>query len=220
MNKILKRILIVLLILIIIGIVAFVMYNYLYDKKDDTEVKVIKSIDNYGYTLKENETKLYKENFDELVNILNEKDVSKEDYAKCISKLFIIDFYTLSNKKSKNDVGGSEFVYPEIKDNFIEKARSTIYKYIESDVEKRTQSLPTVSEIKDVTIEDTTFTIYDKTTTTTTKRYKTTTSKKGTTVDAYKVNITWDYSEDLGYEKEANIIIIEKENKLYIVEMD
>ena len=102
----------------------------------------------------------------------------------------------------------------------IEKARSTIYKYIERDVEKRTQSLPTVSEIKDVTIENTTFTIYDKTTTTTTKRYKTITSKKGTTIDAYKVNITWDYSEDLGYEKEANIIIIEKENKLYIVEMD
>ena len=165
--------------------------------------------------------------FEKLDKVLSAKNVNYEDYAKEISKLFIIDFYTLSNKLSKNDIGGTQFIKEDMRDNFIDQARSTFYKYVEVKSDKRTQKLPEVSLIDDVKVENTTFVIKDTktTTTTTTKRrsYKktATTTVSGTTVDAYKVTISWAYKEDLGYEKEAKMIIIKDDNnKLYIVEMD
>lgn len=158
-------------------------------KTDENEVKVIKTISKYGYTLDENETALYKEEFEKLDKVLSAKDVNYEDYAKEISKLFIIDFYTLSNKLSKNDIGGTQFIKEDMRDNFIDQARSTFYKYVEVKSDKRTQKLPEVSLIDDVKVENTTFVIKDtKTTTTTTKRrsYKKTAT---TTVSGTKVPV-------------------------------
>ncbi|MGN1268074.1 MAG: hypothetical protein ACI4U0_01015 [Candidatus Aphodocola sp.] len=211
-----KKILITLIIIVILSIIGILLYNY-FSKDEPKEVKTIKSIPEYGYELKENETKLYKDEFDNLDKILSKKEVDYEEYAKQIAKLFIIDFYTLDNKLSKNDIGGTDFIKDDMKDNFIEEARSTFYKYLEVNSSDRNQELPIVSEIKDVEIENTTFVIKDSKTTT--SKTKTTTSK-GTQVDAYKVTISWDYKEDYGYEKEANMIIIKEDKKLYIVEMD
>lgn len=211
-----KKILITLIIIVILSIIGILLYNY-FSKDEPKEVKTIKSIPEYGYELKENETKLYKDEFDNLDKILSKKEVDYEEYAKQIAKLFIIDFYTLDNKLSKNDIGGTDFIKDDMKDNFIEEARSTFYKYLEVNSSDRNQELPIVSEIKDVEIENTTFVIKDSRTTT--SKTKTTTSK-GTQVDAYKVTISWDYKEDYGYEKEANMIIIKEDKKLYIVEMD
>ena len=189
-----KKILITLIILVLLLIIGMLVYMFFF-KTDENEVKVIKTISKYGYTLDENETALYKEEFEKLDKVLSAKNVNYEDYAKEISKLFIIDFYTLSNKLSKNDIGGTQFIKEDMRDNFIDQARSTFV------------------------IKDT-----KTTTTTTTKRrsYKktATTTVSGTTVDAYKVTISWDYKEDLGYEKEAKMILIKDNNKLYIVEMD
>ncbi len=218
MKKI-KKILIVLIILVTFLIIGVLVYKFFF-KTDKNEVKVIKTIDKYGYTLDENETKLYKEEFEKLDKILSSEDINYEDYAKEVSKLFIIDFYTLSNKLSKNDIGGTQFIKEDMRDNFIDQARSTFYKYVEVKSDKRTQKLPEVSLIGDVKVEDTTFVIKDtKTTTTRNRNYKKTNINK-TTVDAYKVTISWDYKEDLGYEKEAKMILIKDNNKLYIVEMD
>lgn len=218
MKKI-KKIILVILILIIIALAAFLLYKKFYNKEDKKEVKVIKTISNYGYNLDENETKIYKDEFNNLDEILSNNNVNYEEYAKSIAKLFIIDFYTLDNKLSKNDIGGTEFIEPTIKDNFIEQARSTFYKYLEVNSNSRNQDLPIVSEIKDIKIENTTFTILDKNDITTAKDVAKTKSL-GTTVNAYKVSISWDYEKDLGYESEANIIIIKEDKKLYIVEMD
>ncbi len=217
-----KKILIFLIIIIIILIVALLSYEFLFDSNEPNEVKVVKKISDYGYELKENETKLYKDEFENLDKILSEKEVDYEKYAKSIAKLFIIDLYTLDNKLSKNDIGGLDFIKDDMKDNFVEEVRSTFYKYLEVDSDNRNQDLPEVSEITNVSLENTTFVIKDtKTTTTTSKsKYKTATKSFGTTVDAYKVNITWDYKEDFGYENEANMIIIKEGKKLYIVEMD
>ncbi len=219
MKKI-KKILIMLIILVTFLIIGVLVYKF-YFKTDKNEVKVIKTIAKYGYTLDENETKLYKEEFEKLDKILSSEDINYEDYAKEVSKLFIIDFYTLSNKLSKNDIGGTQFIKEDMRDNFIDQARSTFYKYVEVKSDKRTQKLPEVSVINDIKIEDTKFAIKDKTTTTkTTKvnRYKK--SSNETIVDAYKVTISWSYKEDLGYETEAKMILIKDNNKLCIVEMD
>lgn len=214
-----KKILIVLIVLVLVAIIGILVYSFCF-KEEKQEIKVIKTISKYGYTLDENETQIYKDEFNNLDKILSEKEVDYEAYAKSISKLFIMDFYTLDNKLSKNDIGGTQFIKEDMRDNFIEEARSTFYKYVEVKSDDRTQELPIVSSIDDVSIENTTFTIYDKTTTTTTSKYKKTTTARGTTVDAYKVTISWSYKEDLGYETEANMILIKEDNKLYIVEMD
>ena len=94
-----KKILIALIILVLLLIIGMLVYMFFF-KTDENEVKVIKTISKYGYTLDENETALYKEEFEKLDKVLSAKDVNYEDYAKEISKLFIIDFYTLSNKLS------------------------------------------------------------------------------------------------------------------------
>ena len=193
-------IIIILVILLILGIIGFI---YLNKDEEKSVIKVERTIPGYEYTLEENETKLYKSAFKKLESILDEEEIDKEEYAKCISELFIIDFYTLDNKLSKNDIGGVQFVYPSIKDNFVEKARSTFYKYLEVK-EGRTQSLPVVSEITSVLAEKTLFKVKD------TKENK----------EAYKVSISWEYEEDLDYEKEADLYVVEESNKLYIVEMD
>lgn len=218
MKKI-KVIILSLIIIIVLLVAFFLLYNY-FNNDDEKEVKTIKFISNYGYELKENETKIYKDEFENLDNILSKNEVDYEEYAKSIAKLFIIDFYTLTNKLSKNDIGGTEFIKESMRDNFIEEARSTFYKYLEVASDSRDQDLPEVSEIKDVKVSNTSFVIKDSNIKTTSKTTYKTTTASGTTVDAYKVTISWDYKEDFGYETEANMIIIKEGKKLYIVEMD
>ena len=194
------KIIIIFVILLILGIIGFI---YLNKDEEKSVIKVERTIPGFEYTLEENETEIYKDTFKKLESILDEEEIDKEEYAKCISELFIIDFYTLDNKLSKNDIGGVQFVYPSIKDNFVEKARSTFYKYLEVK-EGRTQTLPIVSEITSVLAEKTLFKVKD------TKENK----------EAYKVSISWEYEEDLDYEKEADLYVVVESNKLYIVEMD
>lgn len=197
-----RKIIISLIVIILIAIIGLIVYKTVFNNSQE-EVKIIKSIKDYDYNLKENETELYKTEFNELDRILSKKNVDYEEYAKSIAKLFIIDFYTLNNKLSKNDIGGTEFIKEDMRDNFIEEARSTFYKYVEV-IDGRTQELPEVSNITEVSVEKAEFKYSDK------------------TIDenAYKVSISWDYVEDLGYEKEASMIIVKQDKKLYIVEMD
>ena len=197
-----RKIIISLIVIILIAIIGLIVYKTVFNNSQE-EVKIIKSIKDYDYNLKENETELYKTEFNELDKILSKKNVDYEEYAKSIAKLFIIDFYTLNNKLSKNDIGGTEFIKEDMRDNFIEEARSTFYKYVEV-IDGRTQELPEVSNITDVSVEKAEFKYSDN------------------TIDenAYKVSISWDYVEDLGYEKEASMIIVKQDKKLYIVEMD
>lgn len=202
-NKKRKKTLLVLIILMLLAIIGLGIYYYYFYDNGEIKVKVLKSIPGYDYHLNDNETSLYKEKFEELEEILTNDVVDDEEYAKKISELFIIDFYTLDNKLSKNDIGGTEFVEESIRDNFIDKARSTFYRYLEVK-ENRKQVLPVVSEITSVEVEKTTFKYSDKT----------------IDEDALKVSISWDYEEDLGYEDETIITIIKKDDKLYIVEMN
>lgn len=218
-----KKILISLIIIIILIIICLLLYKFVFNNNSNKEVKVIKRISGYDYVLKENATKLYSDEFDNLDKILSSKSVDYEKYAKQIAKMFIIDFYTLDNKLSKNDIGGTEFIKEDMRDNFIDQARSTFYKYLEVKSSKRKQDLPVVSKVNDVSLENIKFTITDKykykETTTSSKKVRTTTSK-GTEVDAYKITISWEYEEDFGYEKDAKMIVIKDDNKLYIVEMN
>lgn len=191
---------------IILGIVIFsyigyVVYNDFFKKVE--EDVVIKNLELYGYSLQESDTELYKSEFDNLSNTLNKETIDFEEYAKCISKLYVIDFYSLSNKVSNTDIGGLEFVYPEIKDNFKLKAKDTIYKYIEVNYNgKREQKLPEVSEVNVEEVTESKYKIGEE------------------EFDSYVVKTRWQYVEDLGYQTSAKLTIIKDSSKLYIVESE
>ena len=140
-----------------------------------------------------------------MVKILEKDKVNYEDYASKLAEMFIVDFYSLSDKTAKTDVGGVDIVYPDILNNFLENAEDTFYKYVESNVyNNRKQSLPTVNTVTVDNIEKTSFTYND-------------------TIDenAYKVKVSWDYTDEefANYQKEANLVSVNKDKKLYLVEL-
>ena len=215
-KKIKRAILIILLLAIMtIGFLAYLKYY----KTDVKTVKTIDKIKGYGYVLKESKPKKYKEMFYELKDILSKDKVDKEKYAKQISKMFIYDFYSLDDKLAKTDVGGLDFVYPTVLENFMLNAESTYYKYLESNVYKnRKQKLPVVTNIKieDITQEEFEYTkIIDNVDKSKVEEENELDEK------AYIVDITWDYTSPSfdDYQKEATLTIVHKGKKLYIAEL-
>ena len=188
---------------VLIGIVLFGIVGYKAYKdfhKESVAEKKIMSLDLYGYSLGENDSKLYKDNFKALETILNEKPIKYEEYAKTMSKLFVIDVFTLSNKVSSTDIGGLEFIYKDLKENFKENMGATLYKNIEINLDgKRKQTLPEVTSIEATDIKEHKYT-YNK------KEY-----------DGYIVTLKWQYKQDLGYMDSIRLTLIKDDNKLYVV---
>lgn len=164
-------------------------------KTENKEQEKIK----YNYILYERDSSLYKETFSKLKETLNVEPINYDDYATYVAELFIIDFYTLNNKSSKNDIGGIQYLYNDAKSNFILKAKDTIYKYVGTK-ENRLIELPIVNKIELLKIEKIEYKIKD------------------INYEAYKVSLKWEYEKDLKYDKEGSITLIKEDNKLYVVE--
>ena len=204
LKKKVKRLLL-LIIIVGLGLDGYYVYKNIGKKEEVKEIKVINKIDKYGYELKENKPSKYKNFFEELKEILNEENVNEEDYVKKISEMFIYDFYSLSDKTAKTDIGGTDFVYKEILENFLQNAQDTYYKYVESNVyNNRKQSLPTVSNITIEKVENTKF------------EYNNKYDDK-----AYEVDISWDYTDNQfsSYQKKATLVFIHDGDKLSLVEL-
>lgn len=168
-----------------------------------TEVKILDSIEEYGYKLDENDSPYFEELFKELKEQLKKDSIDNEEVSKLISQLFITDFYSLKYALNKNDVGGIQFVYTEYQDSFIKKAKETIYATVENNIYgKRNQSLPVVTKVEIEDINPTKFETDEETFDT-----------------AYEIDLKISYEKDLEYPTNARLIIVEKENKLQIVEM-
>lgn len=203
MKKSAKRVLIVLMIVILFALCIYYLFkNFTGREPVNNKVKVIDEIKDYGYKLEENETKLYKDLFKQLGELLSKDDVDKEKYAELISKLYVADFYNLDNKVTKNDVGGTQFVHKNAADNFVLKAKDTMYKNIQSNVYgDRKQELPIIKSIELVNIKE--------------DKIKIGNEEK----DSYVVTLNWKYEKDLGYDDKKEIIIVnEDEKKLAIVQ--
>lgn len=192
-------------VIVIFIIVGIILFGYLgYRVKNDffkgSERKKLDSIELYGYTLSKNDTEIYKTYFKELSKVLNEKTIDYTEYAKLISKLFVIDLYTLDNKLASTDIGGLEFLHKDLKDNFKENMGSTLYNFVENNIDgKRTQELPIVKDVNVSDVFETKYT-YNK-----------------TEYDAYIVSTDITYEKDLGYPKSMKLTIIKDNNILYIV---
>lgn len=189
MNKI-KKSIILLELFILLSICIFFIIVYFSNKKE--VIKYKKEIKEYGYYLKDKDNELFEENFNELVIELEKEDIDYESYAKIISKLFVIDFYTLNNKLDKNDIGGVQFIEDSLIENFKLNASNTMYKYILPNYENnRKQELPIVKKVEVIDI------------------------KKD---ENYTIELSWEYSKNLDYEDKGIFLIEKKDNKLYVVE--
>jgi uncharacterized membrane protein YvbJ len=93
-------------IFVVIGIL--VMF-----RKDDNEI--VDEIKDYGYYVMENSSAYHKELFKSLKDNIEDE----QEYAKLVGQLFLSDFYTLQNKKSKVDIGGIQYIYKPYQEEFI-----------------------------------------------------------------------------------------------------
>ena len=192
----------ILALFILVGIVLFSYLGYkVYNDffKSRNTHKPIDSIELYEYTLNNNDTSIYKDNFKALSKVLNDKPINYSEYSKLISKLFIIDLYTLNNKMGSTDIGGLEFIHKDLRDNFKDNMGSSLYKFMETNLDgQRKQELPEVKDVEIIDITDTTYTY------------------KNNIYDGYIVNAKWTYVKDLGYQNTIKLTIIKEKDILYI----
>lgn len=192
-----KIIILIIIILIVAGIIFF------HTRPKLVVVSVVNEIAGYNYKLESNATRLYKKYFNELDTELKDNEIDEENYAKLVSKLFIIDFYTLNNKVTNKDIGGIDYIHSMKKNEFISNASSTIYKYVKNNLYgTRKQKLPEVNNVEIISVENIVY-------------------KKDLLKDdkGYKVKAKIGYVKNLDYPKETELVLIHEDNKLAIVEI-
>ena len=194
---------IIILLIFIILIICIVSIISSLNNRKKISTETIDTIKKYNYNLKQNESAYYKELFKELKSELKKEKIDEEKYASIISKMFLTDFLSLDNAISKNDVGGTDFIYSTYKDTFITKAKDTLYLYIESNIYgDRKQELPIVKEVKITNIEN--------------KKYD---GEKVDDEKAYYIDCEVIYKKDLDYQEKVNLILVHNKDKLEIVSM-
>lgn len=193
------------IVVLVIAVVGFLIFRHFHSSGNIEEAKIISSIEEYGYSLKDNKNATYKKMFNELKDILEKEEIDYDKYASKISEMFIYDFYSLEDKVAKNDIGGVQFISPEIISNFLENAESTYYKYVESNIYgTRKQDLPMVDKVNIDSIEQEEFTAGDV-----------------TDPIAYQIKVSWNYTDDnySDYQSSATMILMHQDKKLNIVEL-
>ena len=162
------------------------------------------------YQLSDVATDYQKEVFEELVTAQDaykakDTELTKEEYATLVVKNFIADFYTLSNKTGRNDVGGIQFIAQEMKSTFRKQAIDRFYENLDfylNDYEAA--SLITVNDVTilDVNLNDTLET-------------------EDEVIDCISVEASWEYELSSSFEvepfqREATFILTESEDHLVL----
>lgn len=190
------------LFLLLIVVFTLIMLNKI--SNNNNTITVVSEIKDYNYKLESNETRIYKKYFKELEKIISSDKVDEEKYAEVVTKLFLIDFYTLNNKVTNQDVGGLQFLNSNIKDNFYLKAINTIYKYIKSDIyNNRNQQLPEVKDVKIISIEHIKFDEKD--------------IKDNL---GYQIDAEISYQKNLDYDKKVIVRLVHEEQKITVIEIE
>lgn len=191
-----------LLVLVLFIIAGLVLYGYGYLMKTKNEVvnsaNVFDSIEKYGYTLNDNVTQYYKDEFNKLKSMEDDKEIATQ-----VAKLFVIDIYSINYKINKYEVTSMQYFYSDKRDMHRQKMVDTIYKYVEDNsYDDRKQELP---EVKEVTVKEVK---EDK--------YKMGDEKR----DSYVVTLGISYVKDLGYDKLAEVTLVKVVNNYSIVSYD
>ena len=205
-RRVKKRIFLVLFLLALVGfcLIYFLGFGKKKDQPVAKEIEVIDTIDNFDYTLNDNETEYYNSVFNELKGLLSSDDYENRDYAVLVGKLFLIDFYDLNNKVMKSDVGGTQFVYAPYREDFEKGAMDTVYNSVQSNVYgDRKQELPIVKSVENTDLELKLF------------EYN-----GDIDYDAYYLNMSITYETDLGYPNQVLLVLIHNGDKLEIAKME
>ena len=199
-----KKIGIVVCSILLIYFLGGIFYNIFVDRSDTKKKNNVNNsvqIKGFEYLSNDSDTDLFKNEFKKLKKNLESSNINYNEYALSISKMFIIDLYTLNNKNNMYDVGGVQFVYPEARDNFKLNVENTLYKYMEDNSDgKREQDLPEVSNVEVTSDEVYEYTIGEE-------KY-----------EGYKINLDISYVKDLEYDAKAELILVKVDKYLYIVE--
>lgn len=204
-----KKILICFIIVILIVGVYFGYTKFLKKDKTVTAPKVVDEIKSFNYVVNEKDTKLFKSVFSDLKKVLSEKEVDNKKYAETIAKLFVIDFFNLENKSSKNDIGGVQFVYSSYQTDFVDYARDGIYKQVNNSIDSKSkQVLPSVTSVNVVSSDEIDPTsIFES--------YKSQENNKG-----YEVVVEWNYKNGEGFQNKATLTIVSDGEKLSVAKME
>lgn len=196
-----KKIAIIAIIILIIGALVIIK-NKIFD--NGTNVPKVQEIDNitdYDYSLNNNSTQYQKELFKELKKILNESEINNEEYAKKISQLFVADLFTLNTKITSSDIGGTQYVYKDFRDDYISIAQATLYSSVKSNIYgDRKQELPEVTNVKVDEITKEPFT-----------------HNKEAFDESYLVTLEIEYKKDLKYPTKYKVNIVKNDKNMEIV---
>lgn len=209
MKKVKKRVkkkAIILVLIPLVLIIAIIVVNVKNMLAKPLTVEVVSSIDEYNYYLENTDSRIYKKYYKELESELEDQKIDEENYVSLLAKLFTIDFYTLNNKMTNQDIGGIQFVHESQKESFKTEATNNIYKYVKNNLTgKRKQELP---EIKNATVEEVKQFSYEN---------------EGANLEdnsAYQTKVKLEYVKDLDYPTEVNLTWIHEGMKLSLVEVE
>lgn len=198
-NKYKILLIIIIILILILGIMAIVHFKT--SKKEvDEPIKILDIIDNSPYELKENDSKLKKDLFYELEDILNESEIDYQKYAEVLAKIFVVDTFSLDIKLNKYDVGGIDYILESEKEKYKNILSDTLYDNVENNYDgKRNQELPLVKNIEISQCTESKF-VFDN-----------------EELLSYDIVLKWTYEKDLGYDTSALVKVAKVDNFMYIV---
>lgn len=169
------------------------------------EINILSEIPAYGYTLNENDSEYFGTLFKELKKLLESDTHPEKEYVNLVSKMFLVDFYSLNAAINKNDIGGTQFVWKDFQSDFTSKAKSSVYAYVENNIYgDRKQELPLVTEAsiissKQQKIEFSDIDVKDE--------------------DGYLVTVQLVYAKSLDYPEKIELMLVHNDQKLEIAQM-
>lgn len=192
----LKAFFIILLVLLLLVGGVFVLWKFVLDKEETKPVQQVVELDNlkeYGYALTDKDGDYFKSEFEVLKGIVNSKELNMKDYTSQVAKMFAIDLYSMKTKVNKMDIGGAEYYHESKKTMFEQKVIDTLYSsLLDNTYGDRTQELPEVNNVEVLSNTEGTY-------------------KMGKTdVKAYIVTMNISYVTDMGYDKEATVIVCQE----------
>lgn len=191
-----KNVVLIVIIVLILVVSSVLLCLKFFKKKpperERSEIKIIDSMTDYGYSLKENDSAYYKQEYENLKNIVNASEIDMQEYATQVAKMFVIDLYTLSTKMNKYDIGGVSYYHADRKNMYEQKVMDRIYSTLEDNTYgDRKQSLPEVSSVSVLEVSDIKYKVHD-------------------VQDCLLVKLTWNYVTNMGYDNEGSVVVCDE----------
>lgn len=192
----LKGIVSIIFLFIIAGGVLYI-YGYLSRPKDEV-VNVVQekdSISKYGYSINDNVTIYYEEEFNKLKSLEDEEEIASQ-----VAKLFVIDLYSMDYKINKYEVTSSQYFYSTKREMHRQKVIDTLYNtMIDNSYDDRKQELPSVTNVDIIETKKDTYSLGDE------------------EVESYVVKLSISYAKDLGYDKSALVTLVKDGENMSVV---